>query len=75
MDPPEPLDADPLPRYKEPLLPELEVPELNTIDPLTPSKPAFELIISTDPLEVSLPYPLRMICRPPDEDEDRPDDK
>jgi hypothetical protein len=37
--------------YSPPLLPELDVPELNTINPLIPDVPAFHDFSNTSPLE------------------------
>jgi hypothetical protein len=38
--------------YIAPLLPELDVPVLNTIIPLTPAIPELLVVIESDPLDV-----------------------
>jgi hypothetical protein len=60
--------------YNEPLSPALDVPVLKIIMPLTPLTPAFDVTISTDPLDVEDPYPLCMTWFPPDANEDEPED-
>jgi hypothetical protein len=39
-------------------VPELEVPVLNTNNPLTPDFPAFPVVNNNAPLDVSLPTPV-----------------
>ena len=59
--------------YNAPLFPELDVPVLNTIWPLTPDVPAFDVTNRSDPLELDEPYPVSTDTRPPDDvDEDMP---
>jgi len=51
--------------YTAPLLPELELPELRTSQPLTPIEPAFDDCKTKAPLLLALPYPLKIDTRPP----------
>ena len=51
--PPRPPTAEPDPTSNDPLLPELDVPELNTSMPLDPAVPAFALRITMLPLLVA----------------------
>jgi hypothetical protein len=53
--PPFPLIALPDPIDTEPVLPEEEVPELNTSSPLTPLVPEFDVVIVIAPLVVDVP--------------------
>jgi hypothetical protein len=57
------------------VLPTLEVPVLSTISPLTPEIPAFAVCIRIAPLDVSVPYPLKRIVRPPLNDDDIPPER
>jgi hypothetical protein len=43
--------------YRAPLLPTLDVPELNTRRPLTPDVPPFTVRMIIAPLEVAGPFP------------------
>jgi hypothetical protein len=47
--------AAPVPIEIEPLVPELDVPELKTSTPLTPLSPLFAVRIVIAPLELALP--------------------
>jgi len=51
--------------YNPPLLPLVESPVLNTINPLTPDDPALPVRNNKDPVEVEL-LPLIIDTRPPD---------
>ena len=51
--------------YKAPLLPTLDVPELNTKRPLTPLKPAFAVRTVKPPLDVEVPSPVITLKTPP----------
>jgi len=51
--------------YNPPLLPLVESPVLNTINPLTPDDPALPVRTSSEPVEVEL-LPLIIDTRPPD---------
>ena len=63
--PPVPAVAAPLPIEIVPVLPELEVPELNTITPLTPDEPAFAVRTVIAPLVVAVPSPVVIEIEPP----------
>jgi len=65
MDPPRPPEEDPDPMYKDPLLPRLAVPELNTSKPLTPLVPAFAVRSLRAPLLDVEPEPVATIKPPP----------
>ena len=64
-EPPLPVVAAPVPIEIEPLLPELDVPELNTNTPLTPFAPAFALRIVIAPLLLVIPLPPITPTAPP----------
>ena len=64
-DPPLPPVAAPDPIEIEPLLPELDVPELNTSTPLTPVAPALALRIVIAPLLLVMPAPPTTPTAPP----------
>ena len=55
MAPPRPEDAVPVPRYNAPLVPLLDVPVDNTVNPLTPAAPALAVWTSKLPLLVAEP--------------------
>jgi hypothetical protein len=57
-DAPDPIDTDPV-------VPELDVPELKLSRPLTPAAPAFAVLIVTAPLVVAVPKPLVRPRAPP----------
>jgi hypothetical protein len=63
--PPRPLVAAPVPNQICPLLPLLEVPELKISTPDAPAEPAFELRITTAPLELEMPWPPARLIEPP----------
>jgi hypothetical protein len=48
-----------------PVAPELDVPELNVITPLTPAVPAFALRTVIAPLVVAVPSPVVIEIEPP----------
>jgi len=48
-----------------PVAPELDVPELNVITPLTPDEPAFAVRIVMAPLVDSVPSPVVIEIEPP----------
>jgi len=49
----------------DPVVPELDVPELNTSEPLTPAAPEFEDRMAMAPLVVATPSPERRPTAPP----------
>ena len=63
--PPRPDDALPEPILIDPLSPSLEVPVLNTIKPLTPVTPAFDVCKRRSPLDVRGLYPVIREMMPP----------
>ena len=63
--PPVPAVAAPLPIEIVPVLPELAVPELNVITPLTPDEPALAVRIVMAPLVDSVPSPVVIEIEPP----------
>jgi hypothetical protein len=62
MAPPAPPEAAADPIDTEPLVPELDVPELKTSRPLAPLTPALAVWMRTAPLVVAVPSPV-LICR------------
>jgi hypothetical protein len=52
--------------YNPPLLPLVESPVLNTINPLTPDVPALPVRNNNEPLDEADPEPLIIDTRPPD---------
>ena len=65
IDPALPVVAAPEPIEIEPVLPELDVPELKTSTPLTPLSPAFAVLIVMAPLVLAMPCPLLTPIAPP----------
>jgi hypothetical protein len=63
--PPVPPVAAPVDIDKIPLVPELEVPVLNTIAPLTPREPEFRVPKEILPLLVDIPAPAVTEIAPP----------
>jgi hypothetical protein len=63
--PPVPAVAAPLPIAIAPVLPELDVPELNVSAPLKPAVPAFAVRIVIAPLVVAVPSPVVIETEPP----------
>lgn len=59
-----PVDAAE-PIEMEPVVPELDVPELNKSRPLTPLCPALEVRIAMAPLVLAIPWPLDTPTEPP----------
>jgi hypothetical protein len=49
----------------DPVVPELDVPELKTSTPLTPLAPALAVRMVTAPLDVAMPWPLTIPTAPP----------
>jgi hypothetical protein len=64
--PPLPAIAAPEPIDTDPVVPELEVPELNTNTPLTPLAPAFEVLMSMAPDVLELPTAPVIPIAPPE---------
>jgi hypothetical protein len=65
IDPPWPPLAAEDPIEIEPVVPELDVPELNTKIPLVPNRPAFVVLTVIAPDVLSIPCPLTMPTDPP----------
>jgi hypothetical protein len=63
--PPWPESDDPDPKYSPPLLPELDVPVLSTMLPLTPDSPAFDVCMSKLPLLDRELWPVNIFTEPP----------
>jgi hypothetical protein len=62
----------PEPKYTAPLLPELDVPVLNTNKPVMPLTPAFDVCSTTEPLLVTVLKPLTILINPPVDTDDKP---
>jgi hypothetical protein len=60
-----PAVADPVPIEIDPVLPELDVPELKTSTPLTPKFPALAVLIVIAPLVLAMPWPVLTPTAPP----------
>jgi hypothetical protein len=73
-DPPAPFTAVPEPMDTVPVVPELDVPELNTSRPDVPAVPAFADLIVSAPLVVAVLKPEKTRKRPPVDFAPRPDD-
>jgi len=65
MEPAEPLVAEPVRSTKDPVLPEVDVPVLIVMDPLTPSDPLLELLSENAPLVAVEPNPVLRDTDPP----------
>jgi hypothetical protein len=57
--------AEPEPTRIDPVVPELDVPELKDRSPLTPLVPAFAVAIVMAPLVLAMPWPLVTPIAPP----------
>jgi hypothetical protein len=65
MAPPLPVVAELDPMDTDPVLPELEVPELNTSTPLTPLSPEFAVRTVIVPVVLAIPCPVVIEMAPP----------
>ena len=74
-DPLLPDEEVPDPMYNAPLTPILALPVLSTRIPLTPATPAFDVCKSNAPLLVAVPVPLVIDTRPPVAEDEVPADR